>query len=680
MPLPPSRSSGSRRSKSPAVSLSLVLSPPPGARPLSRRELLLLSGATLASFSLFGCGGGDSSSASALITGRTQPLGSLTDQILQYSNSADRLSSMWQTQSDDINFMTNFTATNRSRAETGWEIFFQATYYGLLGLQAVYERFASQFAELDNLGYLGEKVTALNSLKATNALNNPQWLIAMMERGQEATATFGYILEALQKNGLGELVQTVRETTDPTEQLIAYGILTEIFNGWVTKVAARVQFPLDPTWLLDVGDVSPVTNAVLLKELDRAPDIVSQLPFGPGFNATSTARSTSTRADDPIIPTVELPSIIGEFLENIQETLENPKKVKEILFEIKTSLDDYTRRIDFNKTNISAFLRKNIIKELTKDLIKKIVVKTLTNWKGKLVGIIADCVIEILDKSIDLAKYFSGTIATLEVLPLAIVFATLSALQIREILIKIKECLDMIQKNLPGPPPPLILRGTVTIEDYPTPVRVPFVKVLTGETDQIRRNKVVNAGISTNRRKPPKLPVELKAVAGLLDPNSSNTSVKGTVTSTNVSGQIVSMGVTGQIVATNGVSVSGPGHSVHRATNNFVMIRTYEGVEISMILLMIDLMNRFPDQLAPSFTADGEGVTYNRSDLATLLRRESGSTEAMVPAITSAQLLCTAPGFVPQNGAQSADLTTSPSLASLIAAVSLSPGGNVNVR
>ena len=679
MPLPPSRSSGSRRRTSPVLSLSSVLSPLPGARHLSRRELILLSGTALASFSLFGCGGGGGDSATATLNfGRTQPVGSLTDQILQYSNSADRLSSMWQTQSDDINFMTNFTATNRSRAETGWEIFFQATYYGLLGLQAVYERFASQFAEMDNLGYLGEKVTALNSLKGTNALNNPQWLLAMMERGQEATATFGYILEALQKNGLGELVQTVRETTEPTEQLIAYGILTEIFNGWVTKIAARVQYPLDPTWLLDVGDATPVTNAVLLKELDRVPDIVSQLPFGPGFNATSTARSTSTRADDPIIPTVELPSIIGVFLENIQATLENPKKVKEILFEIKTSLDDYTRRIDFNKTNISAFLRKNLIKELTKDLIKKIVVKTLTAWKGKLLGIIADCVIEILDKSIDLAKYFSGTIATLEVLPLAIVFATLSALQIRDILIKIKECLDMIQKNLPGPPPPLILRGTVTIEDYPTPVRVPFVKVLTGETDQIRRNRVLKGKVTTNRRKPPKLPVGLMAVAGKLDPSSSNTSVKGTVTTTNVSGQIVSMGVTGQVVGTSGGSL--PGRSASRAADNLFMIRTYEGVEISMILLMIDLMNRFPDQLEPAFTADGEGIGYNRSDLATLLRRESGSTEAMVPAIASAQLLCTAPGFVPQNGAQSADLTTSPTLASLIAAASLSPGGNVNVK
>jgi hypothetical protein len=646
-------------------------SAPSGTEALTRRDLLLLSAATLTSLSLFGCGGGGGSTSSNVsLPGRTPPTGNLTHQILQYSNSADRLSSLWQAQSANINAMTSFASTRASRdATTSWVTYVQGTYYGLLGIESIYEIFARQFVEFDNIGYLADQITTQNKLQGTNALNNPQWLLAMMERGQQAITTLGYILEALQTNGLGALIQTVRETTDPTGQLVFYGVLTEIFNGWITNLAARVEYPVDPTWLLDVGNSAPVTNASLLTELDRVVPILNDLPFGPGFNQTQPLRSATTR-ETIADPKDVVPSVIGEILKNIQETLENPKTVKEILFTIETDLDNYTKRVDLNKTNISKFLLTNVAKEIAKDVIKKGIVDGFTKWKGKLAGTIADCVIEILDKSIDLAKYFSGTIATLEVLPLAIAFATLTTLQILAILQKLKECLDKIQMELPGRPP-IILMGTITIDDYPPPVRIPFVKVVTGETDQIRAAKVVKGEILRRRREKPKLPVELKAIQLKLNPDGSVSTVRGTLTSETVSAQRVDA---------NGNPIALPGKSAGRATTNLLMARSYEGVEVSVILLMIDLMNRFPDALTPSYTADGDGIDYSRSDLATLLRRETGSTAADVPGITAAQLLCTAPGYVPMQNAQPEDLTKTPSLATLFATTSFSPGGNIHVK
>ena len=318
---------------------------------LKRRDFLLLSGAAVTSLLLPGCGGGSAASSSTgTLPGRTLLTGDVKNQINQYSLSADRLSSIWQAQSDNVNAMVSFTAGRATRADTGWPVYFQATYIGLLGLQTVYEMFARQFVEFDNIGYLGEQVTARNNLAGTNALTNPQWLLAMMERGQVSISTFGYILEALQTNGLGELIQTVRELTDPTEQLVFYGVVTEIFNGFVTKVAARVQYPLDPTWLLDVGNNAPVTNAVALAELNRVVPILNQLPFGPGFHTTVTLR------DQILDPKDALPSVIGEIVKNIRETLKDPKAVKDILITIETDLDNYTKRIDLNTTGLSKFV------------------------------------------------------------------------------------------------------------------------------------------------------------------------------------------------------------------------------------------------------------------------------------------------------------------------------------
>ena len=676
--MPGSTPNSKKPNSAPLSSFSPVslLSSFAGTTALTRRDLFLLSATALTSLSLLGCGGGGGSSASsASLPGRTPPTGDMPHQILQFSNSADRLSSLWQAQSDNINSMVTLASSGGTRAATSWVTYVQGTYYGLLGIESIYEIFARQFVEFDNLGYLAEQITAKNQLQGPNALNNPQWLLAMMERGQQAIITLGYILEALQTNGLGALIQTVRETTDPTGQLVFYGVLTEIFNGWIADMAARVEYPVNPTWLLDVGNSAPVTNASLLTELDRVVPVLNDLPFGPGFNQTAPLRSAPTRGEKIIDPKDALPSIIAEILKNIGETLIEHKTLKDILVTVEQDLVNYTKRVDLNQTALSKFVLKNIAKEIAKDVIKKAIVDGFTKWEGKLAGTIADCILEILFKSHDLVAYFSGTIATLEVLPLAIVFATLSALQIRDILAKLKDCLEAIQKELPGRPPPLILQGTVTIDNYPPPVRIPFVKVITPETDQIRAAKVVKGQVLRRRRRKPKPPVELKAIALKLSPTSSSATVSGTLTSEEVSGRVL---VTPDAnTVGSGTSTS---NSVHRAASNLLMARTYEGVEVSVTLLMIDLMNRFPDALTPAYTADGDGIGYSRSDLATLLRRDAGSTAADVPGITAAQLLCAAPGFVPINSTQPEDLTKTPSLATLFAITSYSPGGNVHVK
>ncbi len=648
----------------------------------NRREMLILTGAALSSLVLAGCGGGGSASSSpanSSFPSRSEPVGSLSEQILQYSNSANRLGTIWLAQSANIDEMVNFTTINRGRATAPWATAFQGVYLGLQGLGALYELFARQFVELDNLGYLGEKVTANNKLKGTNALDNPQWLLGMMERSQSAIVAFGSIMETLQTFGLGELIEVVKEKTDPVEQIVAYGFLTEIFNSFVTDVAARTLYPLNPIWLLDVGETTPVTNAKALSELDRIVPILNELPFGPGFQQTTTLQSTrETPAREQVSdPNQVAASVVGSLAEKIKETLKDPKEVKEILFTIEQDIEKYVSRVDINTTAISKFLVRNIAKEIAKDVLKKILKDSIQALTSKLFLEIVDCLIEIIFNSLELGKYVSGTVAALEFPPLAIVFATLSALKLIEILKKLEDCLKILKQKLPGRPP-LILQGTVTYDD-PVPSRRIPVGIVSNKTevDQLRRYGLVTGKLKIKRRKKPKLPVELKAVAKKLSPFSSSETVSGRVINSDGTGTATSMEVSGQLVDTSGDAL---GRSVTRATTNLIMVRTYEGVEISAALLMIDLMNRNPALLLPEYTPDGDGVTYLKSDYARLIVRPPGSGDFDVPGITSAQLLCTSPGYIPSRTDQPVNLNTIPSFATLISATSFSPGGSVDVK
>ncbi len=636
----------------------------------TRREMLLLTTSALSSLVLAGCGGGNGtpSVGGDTFPDRVIPSGSLSEQILQYSNSANRLGTIWQAQSVNIDAMVSFSSANRGRATAPWATAFQGVYIGLQGLGTIYELFARQFIELDNLGYLGETITANNKLKGTNALDNPQWLLAMMERSQNALATFGAIMETLQTFGLGELIEVVREKTDPVEQIVAYGMLTEIFNSFVTDVAASTLYPLDPSWLLDVGEITPVTNAKVLSELDRIVPILNQLPFGPGFQQTTILRSTrDTPVQEPVSePDKVVASVVGTFAEKIKETLKDPKAVKEILFTIEQDIEKYVTRVDIDKTAISKFLLRNIAKEIAKDVIKKILKESIKALTNKLFLDIVDCLIEIIFNSLELGKYVSGTILALEFPPLAIVFATLSALKLIEILKKLEDCLKILKRKLPGRPP-LILEGTVTYDDPLPSRRIPTAIVPNTEIDQLKRNKVVQGKVMKKKCKDGD--VGLKAVALSLPPSSSRKTISGRGVSLETSAKIISP-----------CAKEIPGRSVTKASSELIMVRTYEGVENSAILLMIDLMNRYRELLKPEFTPDGDGVTYLKSDYARLLVRSPETASIDVPAITSAQLLCTSPGYIPSRTDQPVDLTTLPSLATLIASATFGTGGNVNVK
>ncbi|MDB6113672.1 MAG: hypothetical protein JWQ62_617, partial [Lacunisphaera sp.] len=68
------------------------------------------------------------------------------------------------------------------------------------------------------------------------------------------------------------------------------------------------------------------------------------------------------------------------------------------------------------------------------------------------------------------------------------------------------------------------------------------------------------------------------------------------------------------------------------------------------------------------------------SDFARLLRRSPGAVTAMIPSITSAVLLCSAPGFTPSKNTTPINLATLGTMGTLTSTTDLAPGVPVNVQ
>ena len=107
--------------------------------------------------------------------------------------------------------------------------------------------------------------------------------------------------------------------------------------------------------------------------------------------------------------------------------------------------------------------------------------------------------------------------------------------------------------------------------------------------------------------------------------------------------------------------------------------RTFDNIETAAGTLVNDLGKRNPDTVQA--TPSGNGLDFYGSDFVGLVRREAGSTGASIPAITNAQLLCTAPGYIPMRSAQPIDLSApGATLPSLNPLSTLGTGVNINAH
>ena len=90
--------------------------------------------------------------------------------------------------------------------------------------RSAYERLCNLALALDDTGSAAHAVTTGNSLTGSNAVNNEQWLAAMIAQNYAAVNVTGTLFVMLQVAGLPEARAWALARTTEADRLAAYGL------------------------------------------------------------------------------------------------------------------------------------------------------------------------------------------------------------------------------------------------------------------------------------------------------------------------------------------------------------------------------------------------------------------------------------------------------------------------
>ena len=107
--------------------------------------------------------------------------------------------------------------------------------------------------------------------------------------------------------------------------------------------------------------------------------------------------------------------------------------------------------------------------------------------------------------------------------------------------------------------------------------------------------------------------------------------------------------------------------------------RTFRNALICITGLLYEIALRFPDTVAASWKTDSS-LKFCSQTFARILRREPQATFSEIPAITSAQPLCTGVRFIPSLSLTHMDLTAIPNMPDLTDITNLVGGAPINVH
>ena len=584
----------------------------------TRREMLILTGSTLSSLVVAGCGGGAGSGVGATFTTsspapnqRAVPSGDLMTQVTQYSKTVEDFSFTWKNMPATFNAFSDFVRINRSsgRAIGDFNTLSANLKVILPGMISGYERALDAFLGLDNLGAFGESVTTNYKLKGAASLANPQWTAAMMEFHAQLISAMGGTIQSLLKLGREDVIATVHERTDPDSKLIAYYMAALMHNEWVDQNSAALKIAPDPSWKMDIS--SQITAANADQAIDQMIVLMNKVPLGPGYR---TLPSRATGALDSNAQFAWFRSFVNAAAK-IAVNLENPANLPpttlKALGDILKGRGPGLSTLESIAVNISV-----AIWEKTGQKKTACVTKTAIDFFNTAA---------LLDAAIGTSSVGGG-----------IIFGGLTVYSICDFNNDLKECLKIFQVTV-DPQIDKLLKALQDLCDklpkFPEIKEIPAVPITKGlEHDQISSGSVTLKTVKPIKK---------------TTPDEHRSLVCG--------------------------AVSG-GASSGRAAQ--ASIRTFDNIDLATNSLIYDLAKRNP--ISVLYKDGDDFVEIFASNIAFLARRAQSNSIA-IPAITDADLFCTAPGFIPERSARPMDLsqTTLPALKPI---TGISPGVNFNVK
>ncbi len=595
------------------------------ATALRRREFLLLSGAAVTSL-LPGCGGGNGSGGT-IATGltpvpRTQPTGDLASQIDQFSRSVDSLSLTFGGTSSDVTAYKNFlTGAGLGRdAAPDFNNYIQIHQLMLPVIRGMYERVVNAQIGLDDTAALAEAVSSKNGLKGAASLVNPQWTAGMMDLQHAHLNYWRAQSEVFQTNSLYLIGEATLAATTPLNMKLLYAMLVKTHNDWVDTVCANSRVTVNPEWQLDLS--AGVNAANIPAQVGRLPTILAQVPMGPGYR-------------DAVARNATLPQTYGSFYGQAaasafaENFLGSPGPVSFVMSDPKGF---FTKLAEGDGPGL------NVIPQLMTNLA--------TSAIGEVFGKKANCIAKLAVDGGNLAAVVVAAIGTSETIVGSVIFGALALAQACAMIDTWRECLPAlgITQSEPGKKV-LDFLQQLCQKKLPTNRNIPAYPMQeTTECDQIRNASVFKVTIPVPGPKPP------------LDYTNSPIDTLRQI----LCGALTGLGGRGS------------------RAGEIPIPRTYANLELMSLGLLYDLTKRNVDTLQPVATATS--LSFFRAETSILIRREPGATASNVPAITDAQLLCSAPGFIPSRSTGDMDLTQIPSFPNLQALSSIAPGGQINVK
>ncbi len=626
----------------------------PNCPRITRREALFLFGGAAVSAALAGCGGGSSTSGAGPVAlgglDRTAIKGDLVAQLNQFSTIVQGTTDTWFGTSGAMDALRDLPGRS-SRAPTDVKTVIQALAIGVNATRSAYERFCSLALMLDDLGAGAAAVTKNNTLSGSNAVNNEQWLAAMIAQNYAAISVTGTLFVVQQVAGLTEARAWALARTAESDRLAAYGLVADAFNTWVDALTAAGNITPQDTWKLDMTNA--VSAANIGDKLGQIDSILPNLPFSPGYRKAGAAL---TQTDDE--------SLGATGIQNFAQTFTGA--LARLTLSTAALTDSFPQTVDTTKAHYDVTARlsntglgRNIAALVgglpaAQQTIDRLLSSTDgTSWPGA-TGDSAACQVQIVSKIYGFLQALTTALITTRS-ALGSLITGAQALQfLADLETTVATCGSAPQKRrweVVKRDRDLLVSQQLLNGSVPTARLVVAVSIATlSELDQISKS----GGISS-----------------YLEVGKSGDDANG-----NANGNLVS-----DVCV---LDPTNPNVSDYRAIVSGIKKlpdcpRTFRNVLICIAGLFYDISKLYPETIVPKWESPTR-LTFISTAFARVLRREPQATFAQIPAITSAQLLCSGVGYVPSRSLTPVDLSTIPKMPDLTAITNLVGGVPINVH
>lgn len=605
---------------------------------LTRREALLLFGGSAVSATLAGCGGSGSSNTNTQSGGnsnRTAISGDLTKQYNQFSAVAQKTTDTWLGASTALSALST-VPTRATRAPSDAKLVVQALTIGLNGTRAAYERLCNLALTLDDLGAAATSVDKNNSLSGSNAVNNEQWLATMILQNYAAVSVTGTLFEIQQVAGIPEARAWALARTAPQDRLVAYGLVADVFNTWVDALTAAGNITPSDAWKLDVSNAVTADN--IGDKLNQIDTILPLLPFSPGYRK---ADATLAQTDDASLGATGIQNFAQTFNGALARlTLSTAPLTDTFPDTVDTAKAHYDVTMRLGGTALGQTIAAQGGLSAAQATIDTLIGSTDgTTWPG-VTGDAANGQIQIISKIYGFIQAMSTALLTTQ--------SALGSLITGPQAIQNMADLD------------------TAITTFGSSIQQALWAAAKPDRDRLKSQQLYNGAVPTTRQ----VPIVVVTSVVELDQLGSAGIITNTLTVS--APDICPLNPQAPVIADYRTIISG-------LKKIPTCPRTFRNVLICIAGLLYDVSKDYPNTLTASWTSATE-LSFRSSDFVRMIRREPQATFAEIPAITSAQLLCTGVGYVPSKTLTPVDLSVLPAMPNLLPLTNLVGGVPINVH